>query len=44
MEEKGTSPERSWMDELKGASGTAFLSTLFIYLAGSFADECLPTG
>ncbi|KAF8549589.1 cytochrome P450 [Imleria badia] len=26
MEEKGTSPEQSWMDDLKGASGTAFLA------------------
>lgn len=27
MEEKGITPDQAWMDELKGASGTAFLGT-----------------
>ena len=43
MEERGISPEKSWMDALKEASGTAFLGTLLRWLARTFADACYPT-
>jgi hypothetical protein len=36
MEEKGISPEKSWMDRLKEASGTVFLGKLLRCLARSF--------
>ena len=38
MEEKGISPEKSWMDALKEASGTAFLGTLLRCLKRTFTD------
>ena len=43
MEEKGISPEKSWMDALKEASGTAFFGTLPRCLARTFTDACYPT-
>lgn len=32
IEEKGILPEASWIETLKGASGTAFLGTVLPYL------------
>lgn len=43
MEEKGISPEESWMEALKEASGAAFLGTLFICLVGHSTHVCCPT-
>ena len=43
MEEKGISPENSWMDALKGASATAFLGALLRCLTRTFTNACYPT-
>jgi hypothetical protein len=43
MEEKGISPEKSWMDALKEASGSAFLGTLLRCLTRIFTDACYQT-
>lgn len=38
MEEKGITPDESWMEQLKGASGTAFFGILLRCLTRSYAD------
>ena len=43
MEEKDITPDQSWMDELKGASATAFLGTLARDLRDFFTDPCYWT-
>ena len=43
MEEKGTSPEKSWMDALKEASGSAFLGTFSKFQMKPFTDVCYAT-
>ena len=43
MEEKGTSPEESWMEVLKKAAGSAFLGMTVGCLARSFAHVCYAT-
>ena len=44
IEEKGISPEKSWMQALKEASGSAFVGMLLRYLAKYFAHVCYLTG
>jgi hypothetical protein len=41
MEEKAISPEKSWMDGLKEAGGSAFLGTLLRFLTRTFSDACV---
>jgi hypothetical protein len=43
MEEKGISPEKSWMVALREASGTAFTGTLLRYFMRTFTNACYPT-
>ena len=43
MEEKGTLPEKSWMDALKDASGSAFLGTFSKFQMKPFTDACYAT-
>ena len=43
MEEKGTLPEKSWMDALKDASGSAFLGTFSKFQMKPFTDVCHAT-
>jgi len=43
MDEKGISPEKPWMEELKQASGSAFLGTLLRHPTRTFTDACYPT-
>ena len=44
MEDKGISPEESWLQVLKEASGSAFVGTLLICLARSNTHMCYPIG
>ena len=42
VEEKGISPEESWMEALKKTSGSALLGAMLECLARSFAHACYP--
>ena len=41
--EKGILPEKSWMDALKEASGSAFLGNAAQMSCENFTDACYPT-
>ena len=43
VEEKGISPDESWMKALKEAAATAFLGAVFMTLVEVFTDCCSLT-